>query len=170
MDCRTRARETSTRGSIEDEDEDEGVTTTTRERGWMRTRDDRTRAGARERRMGAVGARRRRARAGGASASGDAGGSGARDFRARYDAVREDACVVSSVEVRGNERTRDALVEREVRRVYEARTLDGIKDALFAANAALQEYGIFKDVSMVIDADAAGGEWVTTTSRGPRSW
>ena len=93
----------------------------------------------------------------GASASGAAGGSGARDFRARYDAVREDACVVSSVEVRGNERTRNSLVERELRRVYEARTLEGIKDALFAANAALQEYGIFKDVSMVIDADAAGG-------------
>ena len=106
----------------------------------------------------------------GASASAGAGGSGARDFRARYDAVREDACVVSSVEVRGNERTRDALVERELRRVYEARTLEGIKDALFAANAALQEYGIFKDVSMVIDADAAGGRVGDHDVPGPRSW
>ena len=106
-----------------------------------------------------MGARRRRARAGARAREGDAGGSGARDFRARYDAVREDACVVSSVEVRGNERTRDALVERDGATVYaRGRTpMASSDDALFAANAALQEYGIFKDVSMVIDADAAGG-------------
>ena len=155
LDCRRRARETSTRGSIEGEDEEE----TTRDEGARMDADagrSDARGGEREE-DGSGGGEASEGARGSASASGDAGGPGARDFRARYDAVREDACVVSSVEVRGNERTRDALVEREVRRVYEARTLEGIKDALFAANAALQEYGIFKDVSMVIDADAAGG-------------
>ena len=80
--------------------------------------------------------------------------AGGHDFRARYDAIRQDACVVTSIEIRGNERTKSALIERELRRVYEAKTLDGIKDALFEANRALYEYGIFKDVAMVIDADS----------------
>ena len=79
MDCRTRARETSTRGSIEDEDEDEGETTTTRERGWMPTRDDRASAGARERRMGAVGGGAEGAR--GASASAGRGWVGGERFQ-----------------------------------------------------------------------------------------
>lgn len=77
------------------------------------------------------------------------------DFRSRFDAIRNDDCVVTSIEIRGNERTKSSLIERELRRVYEARTLEGIKDALFLANAALYEYGIFKDVAMVIDADSA---------------
>ena len=77
------------------------------------------------------------------------------DFRARYDAIRDDACRVTSIEIRGLARTRRALVERELARALEARTLDGIKDALFAADAALREYGIFKEVAMVIDADNA---------------
>jgi len=85
-----------------------------------------------------------------ASASASAG-----DFRARYDAIRDDACRVTSIEIRGLARTRRELVERELERAREARTLDGIKDALFAADAALREYGIFKEVAMVIDADNA---------------
>lgn len=82
-------------------------------------------------------------------------GDGRDDFRARYDAVSDVPCRVTSIELRGVERTRVELIEREMERARRAKTLDEIKDALFAADARLREYDIFKDVAMVIDADNA---------------
>jgi len=136
--------------TADDDDDDAMATTTTTD-----ARDDDASFTARGERRDAT------SDAAESSASADAGATTStppvNEFRARYDRVRDDACAVSSIEIRGNERTRASVIERELARAYEARTLDGIKDALFAANARLYEYGIFKDVAIVIDADHEGG-------------
>ncbi|KAK9830313.1 hypothetical protein WJX72_010954 [[Myrmecia] bisecta] len=73
------------------------------------------------------------------------------DFQQAYDAVKDKRLRVQTVQLTGLERTRRYIVERELRRLEQARTLDEIKDALLDVQAALEELGVFEAVELIID-------------------
>lgn len=78
------------------------------------------------------------------------------DFQKVYTEVKDRRCKVSNIEIRGLERTKIPIVERELARVYNASTLEEIQHLLLEAHSDLAGLDTFNAIQILVDQGARG--------------
>jgi hypothetical protein len=76
------------------------------------------------------------------------------DISAAYDEVKDHRCRVAQIRLGGLKRTKQEIVERELIRVKDARTLEQVLEALEEAHDDLMALEIFEAVDLAVDRGA----------------
>mmetsp|Transcript_10237 Transcript_10237/g.19344 ORF Transcript_10237/g.19344 Transcript_10237/m.19344 type:complete len:474 (-) Transcript_10237:237-1658(-) len=67
-------------------------------------------------------------------------------FHSKFHRVKKVPLAVNNIKIVGLGRTRQHVIDRELKRVYEATTLDELKDRMLEASANIQELDVFRYV------------------------
>ena len=93
-----------------------------------------------------------------AATDGDIGPAPGFDFESSFDRLAPTACRVEGILLVGLQRTQSSVVERELLRVREARTLEEVRDAALTAYEELMALDIFEGVDLVL-SESAKASW-----------
>ena len=86
------------------------------------------------------------------------------EFQKVYEEVKDKKLVATNVLLSGNERTKSAIIARELQPLQQARSLDEIKDVLLEIHDNLMSLDVFDAVEIIIsDSDLVSD---TATSGG----
>ncbi|KAL4421736.1 hypothetical protein ABPG77_002352 [Micractinium sp. CCAP 211/92] len=87
------------------------------------------------------------------------------DFEGAFQRLADAQCRVDRILLVGLERTKQDLVEAELRRLKHGRTLEEIRDAAMAAHDELMALDIFDAVDLVLTEGSKGGSTCTVVAR-----
>ena len=101
-----------------------------------------------------------------AATDGDIGPAPGFDFESSFDRLAPTACRVEGILLVGLQRTQSSVVERELLRVREARTLEEVRDAALTAYEELMALDIFDGVDLVLSESAKASRRVVVGGGG----